>query len=686
MLATLTQVSTNPPSITTQPTSQTITVGDTATFNVAATGTAPLTYQWRYNNADTAGATQPSLALSNVQFSQAGGYSVVVANSAGSVTSAVATLTVNPPPVPVRVVSVAALAGGEARVPVQLVAGGNENAVAFNLNFDGALLALADVALGADAPGGSILIVNTNLAGTGKVGVAVALPAGASFNAGTQEVVAVRFSVASVTNPATIPITFGDRPTTRQVSDGAAHVVPATFIPGDISIRASTIRVVNTTAASGGEASLRVQLLAQGNENAAGFSLNFDSALLSLADVALGADAPAGSALAVNSNDAGSGKVGVAVALAANATFSAGTREIAVIRFAVAPVLNAVTSPVAFGDQPTTRQLSDAQARVLPSVFVPGNVAIVDVEFEGDAATRPDGDRSLTVIDGVQLGRFVAGLDTPSGPAEFQRIDCAQRAIRGNGAITVTDYVQAGRYMVGLDPVTPVGEPTSPGGGGGGGGGFQPASSGRTLCLLNTSIVQGQTNVVPVSLEASGNENAVAFSVAFDATKLRFVRATNGSAAATASVTVNPNDEDAGRLGLVVALSPGNTLAAGTREVVRIYFAALPGAPSSLPVAFGDLPVFRETSDPGANDLNTDYTPGTVSVTPPPGPPLQLTRTGATMLFFCPSSATGFELEGTVGALGTSWLPISSFSLGDQQKGAFVTITGGERYFRLKHP
>ena len=84
-----------PPAITTQPTNQSAAVGQTATFNVVASGTAPLSYQWYFNtNTLLPNKTNAVLTLTNVQTTNAGGYSVVVANSAGSATSVVATLTV----------------------------------------------------------------------------------------------------------------------------------------------------------------------------------------------------------------------------------------------------------------------------------------------------------------------------------------------------------------------------------------------------------------------------------------------------------------------------------------------------------------------------------------------------------------------------------------------------------------
>lgn len=106
---TLNFTSTGPsvPVITTQPSSQTITVGQNVTFNVEATSSTPITYQWLFNNAPLTGATSNSLTVSNAQSTQAGAYTVTLTNSAGSVTSTAANLTVNaapivtpPPPAP----------------------------------------------------------------------------------------------------------------------------------------------------------------------------------------------------------------------------------------------------------------------------------------------------------------------------------------------------------------------------------------------------------------------------------------------------------------------------------------------------------------------------------------------------------------------------------------------------------
>lgn len=83
-----------PVRITTQPVDQTVVEGSGASFTVAATGTAPLSYQWRKGGINVIAATNATYAVSSARISDAGGYQVVVRNSAGPVTSATVALTV----------------------------------------------------------------------------------------------------------------------------------------------------------------------------------------------------------------------------------------------------------------------------------------------------------------------------------------------------------------------------------------------------------------------------------------------------------------------------------------------------------------------------------------------------------------------------------------------------------------
>ena len=83
------------PAITRQPSSQTVNAGATATFSVAATGTAPLSYQWYQGAAAIAGATSASYTTPPATAAESGAtFHVVVSNTSGSATSTAATLTV----------------------------------------------------------------------------------------------------------------------------------------------------------------------------------------------------------------------------------------------------------------------------------------------------------------------------------------------------------------------------------------------------------------------------------------------------------------------------------------------------------------------------------------------------------------------------------------------------------------
>ncbi len=88
-----------PPTITAQPQSLVLTAGSQATFTVTATGTAPLSYQWRKGGISIPGAIAYSYTIASTATGDSGSYDAVVSNAAGTVPSAVATLQVNPAPV-----------------------------------------------------------------------------------------------------------------------------------------------------------------------------------------------------------------------------------------------------------------------------------------------------------------------------------------------------------------------------------------------------------------------------------------------------------------------------------------------------------------------------------------------------------------------------------------------------------
>ncbi len=87
-----------PPSITSEPSDQIVQLGQSAVFTVDVNGSVPLLYQWYFNtNTVLAAGTNATFTVSSVTSNDVGGYSVIVSNTSGSVTSTVAQLTLGEP-------------------------------------------------------------------------------------------------------------------------------------------------------------------------------------------------------------------------------------------------------------------------------------------------------------------------------------------------------------------------------------------------------------------------------------------------------------------------------------------------------------------------------------------------------------------------------------------------------------
>ena len=88
----------DPPTVTVNPVSQTVDPGDPVSFTIAATGTAPLDYQWYKGASPMGGETSTTLAIASATEGDEGDYQCKVTNSAGEDWSTVASLSVNDPP------------------------------------------------------------------------------------------------------------------------------------------------------------------------------------------------------------------------------------------------------------------------------------------------------------------------------------------------------------------------------------------------------------------------------------------------------------------------------------------------------------------------------------------------------------------------------------------------------------
>ncbi len=135
-----------------------------------------------------------------------------------------------------------------------------------------------------------------------------------------------------------------------------------------------TLRVVSQTVLLATTNTVSIQLDAQGNENAVGFSLRFDPAALQYASVSLGSGV-SGVTFNPNAEHVASGKLGIALALPIGFSFPSNTVEIAKVTFVA---LNAVgPSIISFTNSPIRKEISDATAETLTATYTAGTVTIV---------------------------------------------------------------------------------------------------------------------------------------------------------------------------------------------------------------------------------------------------------------------------------------------------------------------
>lgn len=185
------------PAITTQPRSGVAGFGETFGFSVVATGASPLSYQWRLDGSAITVETNSQILIANATNVNAGSYTVVVSNPAGSITSQVATLTLSSVPRAVLAGTVTAGAG-RTTVPVLLSANGRENTVRFTLGYRTDVLGNPTFVASVTNQASGLDVSRTN---EGLVNAFVELADGVTFNPGRQEVGRLEFDLLSGTNP-----------------------------------------------------------------------------------------------------------------------------------------------------------------------------------------------------------------------------------------------------------------------------------------------------------------------------------------------------------------------------------------------------------------------------------------------------------------------------------------------------
>lgn len=447
----------------------------------------------------------------------------------------------------------------------------------------------------------------------------------------------------------------------------------------------TAVSITKTEASSGGETSVDCLVEAMGGENAVSFSLSFDPALLSFRDFILSPELSSAS-LNINTTQISSGKLGLAIALPVAERLSRGTVNIGKFAFRSAPISSSTTASIDFGDQPIIREIVDTLAHPLASLFRSGSVTILFRGFEGDVAPRPAGDARLTLGDWVQVGRFVAGLDEPASPEEYQRVDCGPAESAGDGRLTVKDWVQSGRYAAGLDALAVVGGPTS--------NSFvapllgPPMLQGvdvTSISIGEISAQPGESISLPIILRAVGGEAAMGFTLRFDPSVLSFASLEPESGAGGALFNVNPKQSVSGLIGVALALPGGTHFSPGSKPLAKIKFSVLSTKLGSTSVTFADLPVAREVVDSAAKDMPALYGSGLVNVYAD-APKIHITLEGADLVLKWPASFSGFVLEASLRLDVPIWKTVDSAPVQDGQnfRVTLPSSASGESYFRLR--
>ena len=350
------------PTILADPLSQTIqpitNIATNVTFSVTAGGSPPLRYQWRWNGASLAGASNTSLTLTNAGPAQAGNYDVMVANDGGAVTSRVAVLTLLQTLIPPTILSnprSQLVSTGETVYLTVAVSGSSPLSYQWQRNSSSLDQATNSV----------LVLTNITVAQAGSYSVVVRNNAGAATS-----------QAATIT----------------------------------VSTDLRVVRVVSTAVATAGTVEVPVELVGFGDESAVGFSLNFDPAALSFLSVRLGSGA-SGAGLLVNTNSLGSGRVGIALTRQAGQTFASGTNQLVLARFRAGNASGATA--LAFGDQTIARELADVLANPRPVSFRDG---MVNVLATAPSITQDPQSLTVPIFSQAVLQAGVAG----STPLSYQ--------------------------------------------------------------------------------------------------------------------------------------------------------------------------------------------------------------------------------------------------------------------------
>jgi hypothetical protein len=372
---------------------------------------------------------------------------------------------------------------------------------------------------------------------------------------------------------------------------------------------------------------LPISMVGFGDESVLSFTLQIDSAYISMAaaNVAMTLEPSLATSTtlsyrtsgsvdatpAVNGSGGNRLKMQVLVSKTdATKTFSAGTNRlgtltlkaqnissIGVIRSgASSPSLEATIQILGSGTVgPDYLPLSIAltNATLASLVAESGSVRVLADSLEGDV----DGDFFVNVTDVTAIGNVLAaGAFGSFNAAVLQsRLDTAPRQASGDTSVNLADLVQVARYAAKLDAAQPAGGPSGTFALNGGITVAKVFSQQKSLAAAKmrrirlgwADLVAGQEVWVPVLLSGYGNENALAFNVEFDPGVIEY---TGLKAAAGTSQMENNLAAQEGRVGVLLWKAAGRAVPSGECSVAELGF-RVKAAVGSAKIRFGSRPV-----------------------------------------------------------------------------------------------
>ena len=444
----------------------------------------------------------------------------------------------------------------------------------------------------------------------------------------------------------------------------------------DVAIRpavpATRVRVLEGGGSPGRGVAVPVEMISTGGEFRVAFSVEFGNGVV-WTGLQAGADAPQAWAQAVAG---ATSEVGVILQAPAENPFGAGAKHVATLQFLA---VEAGDYALHVQDEPVAREID---GRVSGIQWEDGRIVVAATNLEGDVYPRPNGDGAVD-DDDVHLALLYAlGLiDPPTHGTEFQRLDCAPLETCGDGRVDMADQVAIQRYAQGQEALRQACGPThSATGGLRGPAAALLGGAPRSLALVAPEEVRcGQPFTVQIVLDARGDEQALALSLAFDPDAFAYRGLRLRGAATNGVFLSNVEKTAAGILAFGLTLADAELFAAGEQTVAEIEFQALEGCGSAEALlAFAAVPAECRVAGADSASLACDYFDATVrlfdpadaSAAEPPGSGTATAlSTNRIQVSWEPVSwATGYRVRRKL-AGETAWMRLADF---DEMRTVFV--------------